>query len=85
MANSPHMPTALISSKQLGHILKSRRRALGLTQKQVAAKLAITQARLSQIESDPAVLTVDRLLDICNLLQLDVSVGDRKKPPRTHW
>jgi HTH-type transcriptional regulator/antitoxin HipB len=77
--------STLINSKHLGHILKARRRALGLTQKQMAGKLAITQARLSQIESDPAALTLDRLMDICHLLQLDISIDDRKQQPSTKW
>jgi hypothetical protein len=51
----------------------------------LAAKLAITQHRLSQIEADPSALPLRRLLDLSNILGLDVIVQDRRSASKTDW
>jgi HTH-type transcriptional regulator/antitoxin HipB len=56
------MKQILTHSAQLGQILATRRRATKLSQRALAAKLAISQNRLSEIEANPGTLTVDRLL-----------------------
>lgn len=76
------MKQALTHSAQLGRILADRRRAAKLSQRTVAAKLAISQNRLSEIESDPASLTVGRLLELMQLLGLQVTVEDRSERTR---
>lgn len=79
------MKQTLTHPGQLGHILRARRKALRLTQRDVATKLAITQNRLSQIEADPSTLPLNRLLDLSNVLGIDLVVQDRKSAPRTDW
>ena len=71
------MRQVLTHGPQLRQILVARRRAAKLTQGALAAKLAISQNRLSEIEAHPGSLTVDRLLDLCNLLGLEVVIQDR--------
>ncbi|HVY06516.1 MAG TPA: helix-turn-helix domain-containing protein [Burkholderiales bacterium] len=75
----------LNGSNQLGHIIKARRKALGLTQQALASRLAITQNRLSQIEAAPGSLTFDRLVDLLNILGLDLMVQDRKPGKKADW
>lgn len=73
------MKQVLTHAAQLGPLLATRRRASKLTQRALAAKLAISQNRLSEIEASPATLTVDRLLELANLLGLELVLQDR--PP----
>ncbi len=69
----------LSTSDQLAHLLIARRRALKLTQAQVAARLGISQNRLSELENQPALLTVDRLLALSGILGLEWSVQERSQ------
>ena len=75
------MRQILTHSTQLGQILATRRRASKLSQRALAAKLAISQNRLSEIETDPGTLTVERLLGLANLLGLELVIQNR---PTTH-
>lgn len=82
------MQQILTHGAQLGQVLASRRRASKLSQRALAAKLAISQNRLSEIETNPGTLTVDRLLELANLLGLELVIQDR--PPlqassKTEW
>lgn len=69
----------LSTSDQLAHLLIARRRVLKLTQAQVAARLGISQNRLSELENQPALLTVDRLLALSGILGLEWSVQERSQ------
>ena len=75
MSQAPSQP--LTHAAQLRQILTARRRTLKLTQGALAAKLGISQNRLSEIEADPGNLGVERLLDLCNLLGLNLVIEDR--------
>ena len=82
------MKQILTHGAQLGQILATRRRASKLSQRALAAKLAISQNRLSELEANPGTLTVDRLLELANLLGLELVIQDR--PPaqpssKTEW
>ena len=80
------MPTTPITHPaQLSQILKGRRKKLGFTQQQLAAKLALTQNRLSQIEGDPKGLAFERLLELLNVLGLEMRVEDRPARTRSEW
>jgi HTH-type transcriptional regulator/antitoxin HipB len=73
---------------QLGQILASRRKALKLSQQALATKLTISQNRLSEIETNPGTLTVERLLDLCNLLGLELVMQNKstaQRPSKTEW
>ena len=75
------MRQILTHSAQLGQILANRRRASKLSQRALAAKLAISQNRLSEIETDPGTLTVGRFLELANILGLELVIQNR---PSTH-
>lgn len=82
------MKQILTHGAQLGQILATRRRASKLPQRVLAAKLAISQNRLSEIEANPGTLTVDRLLELANLLGLEVIIQDRpatRSPSTAEW
>lgn len=71
------MKQILTHGAQLGQILTTRRRAAKLSQRTLAAKLAISQNRLSELEASPGTITVDRLLELVNLLGLELVIQDR--------
>ena len=76
------MKQLLTHGAQLGQILATRRRAAKLSQRALAAKLGISQNRLSEIEANPGTLTVERLLELANLLGLELVIQER--PPTQH-
>jgi HTH-type transcriptional regulator / antitoxin HipB len=67
---------------QLGEVLRARRKARGLSQGDLAAKLNISQSRLSTLESDAASITLDRLLALAGLLGLEIVIEDT--PAKSH-
>lgn len=69
------------TSDQLGYQLVARRKALGLTQQEVASRLGISQNRLSELESQPSQLTVERLLALTGILGLELTVQQRSQAP----
>ena len=71
----------LSTSDQLGYQLVARRKALGLTQQEVASRLGISQNRLSELESQPSQLTVERLLALAGILGLELAVQQRSQAP----
>ncbi|WP_374697520.1 helix-turn-helix domain-containing protein [Alcaligenes nematophilus] len=71
----------LSTSDQLGYQLVARRKALGLTQQEVASRLGISQNRLSELESQPSQLTVERLLALTGILGLELAVQQRSQTP----
>ena len=75
------MKQILTHGTQLGQILVTRRRASKLSQRELAAKLGISQNRLSEIEANPGTLTVARLLELANLLGLELVIQDRPSTP----
>jgi len=79
------MAQLLTNSTQLGHIIKARRRALALTQRALATKLAITQNRMSQLEADPGALSFERLIELLNILGLNLLIDDRQPHRKDDW
>jgi HTH-type transcriptional regulator / antitoxin HipB len=75
--------TSVRTSTQTGAILVARRKQLKLTQAQVAARLGISQNRLSELESSPATLTVEQLLTLVHVLGLELSLGEAAGKPRS--
>lgn len=73
----------LSTSEQVGQQLIARRRALGLTQQDVASRLGISQNRLSELENQPAQLTIERLLALMGILGLELVLQDRPKGQAT--
>ncbi len=75
------MAQILSTSTQVGQVLANRRRALKLSQQAVAAKLGISQNRLSELEENPDRLTLDRLLALANVLGLELAIRDQASSP----
>lgn len=67
----------LTTEAQLAALLRERRKAKGFSQQQVAGKLGVTQARLSELESGRAHITLERLIALVQVLDLEVILRDR--------
>ncbi|MDB6160552.1 MAG: hypothetical protein JWO04_4258 [Gammaproteobacteria bacterium] len=73
----------ITTATQLGRNLVARRKALHLSQQQMARQLGISQNRLSELEAHPESLTLERLLVLLNLLNLELGVRERTGSART--
>jgi HTH-type transcriptional regulator/antitoxin HipB len=67
----------LLTTAQLGHLLRSGRIQAKLSQAEVGARLQLSQSRVSKLESDPASLTVAQLLELCTLYGLDLVAREK--------
>ncbi|HYJ41030.1 MAG TPA: helix-turn-helix domain-containing protein [Steroidobacteraceae bacterium] len=73
--------------RQIGATLVGRRKHLKLSQTDVAARLGLSQNRLSELESSPQSLTVEQLLALLNVLGLEMSLRERDAggKPKVEW
>jgi HTH-type transcriptional regulator/antitoxin HipB len=65
-----HIRTTL----QLGQLLLSARKQQGLSQAELAARLGLSQARISQLEQQPQTITAQQLLQLTSVLGLELLV-----------
>lgn len=72
------MQYPLSNPVQLAHLLMSARKAKGLTQAAAAARVGISQSRLSVLETDPSSLTFEQLLALMSLYELRVTAQDKR-------
>lgn len=81
------MHRLLTTPLQAGQALTSRRKALKLSQGAVAQRLGISQPRFSELELHPDRMTLDRLLVLANMLNLEVVLRDRgsSSTPESEW
>lgn len=67
----------IATADQVGHILTSRRKALKLSQSEMATRLGLSQNRYSELEQHPGKLTLDRLLILAAALNLDLALQEK--------
>jgi HTH-type transcriptional regulator/antitoxin HipB len=65
---------------QAGQILFGRRKALKLSQAEVAAKLGIGQSRYSELESRPGSMSVEHLFALAAILGVDILMHGEAAP-----
>ncbi|MFM0649738.1 helix-turn-helix transcriptional regulator [Paraburkholderia bryophila] len=65
---------------QMAHLLAASRRQAGLTQAEAAARVGISQSRLSALETDAAALTLEQLLALCGVYGLQLQLSDKTPP-----
>jgi HTH-type transcriptional regulator / antitoxin HipB len=77
----------ITSPAQIGAILAARRKQLGLSQAEVAARVGLSQNRLSVLEKNSATLTARQMLALLNALGLDLDIKDRpaSSTPKGEW
>ena len=77
------MRQLITNPKQVGEVLRARRRARRIPQQAVATKLGISQGRLSTLESDPTTLTLSRLIVLARMLGLELVLQDASDAKQT--
>lgn len=65
---------------QLGVALRSRRKELGLTQHQAAARGGLQQKTVSSLENDPQRCTIDSLYRLMAALEVELVLQPREAP-----
>jgi HTH-type transcriptional regulator / antitoxin HipB len=72
---------------QIGAILAARRKQLDLSQAQVAARVGLSQNRLSVLEKNSATLTAKQLMALLNVLGLELAVNEKVSggKPKAEW
>ena len=68
------------TSTQLASALKGRRKALGLRQKDVAARVGLLQKTVSALESSPERCSVDSLQRLMAALELEFVLRPKNEP-----
>ncbi len=68
---------------QIGAIIHRERRARGLTQAQLGAKIGRRQATLSKLEKGEPATQLSTLFDVLTALNLELVIGDRGKDSNT--
>ncbi|WP_416052607.1 helix-turn-helix domain-containing protein [Cupriavidus basilensis] len=71
------MKQLLTTPSQLGQVLQSARRAAKLSQTDLAARLDVSQSRISHMELNPGSISADQLLALISVLGLELVVQDR--------
>ncbi|MCG1053470.1 helix-turn-helix domain-containing protein [Mycetohabitans sp. B5] len=83
---SPFQP--LVTALQLGQLLKAARKRSKLTQAEVAARLGLSQNRVSYLEQHPDQLSFKQLLGWCTAVGLELRLGERERlesTNKTQW
>jgi HTH-type transcriptional regulator/antitoxin HipB len=78
----------LLTASQLGQLLKAARKHRKLTQAEVAARLSLSQNRVSYLEHHPDELSFKQLLAWCAVVGLDLRLGERESlesTNKTEW
>jgi HTH-type transcriptional regulator/antitoxin HipB len=70
---------------QIGEILRSARRAKGLSQAEAAVRLGLSQNRVSELETGAEAITVAQLLALTALYDLQIEVANRGPRLPTAW
>ncbi|MGF6774313.1 HTH-type transcriptional regulator/antitoxin HipB [Paraburkholderia sp. GAS199] len=76
---------------QMAQLLTAGRRQAGFTQAEAAARLGISQSRISALETDASALTLAQLLALCGIYRLQLHVLDKHQPvaappaPSVEW
>jgi HTH-type transcriptional regulator/antitoxin HipB len=75
------MHRLLTTAAQAGQVLRSARRKKGLSQAEAAARLGLSQSRISELEKDASAITLSQLLAMAALYGLEFELS--LEPPRS--
>ncbi len=67
------------TAKQIGAILRRRRRRLGLSQSELSDKAGVRQATISALESGEQGARLKTVFDVMSVLGAELIVRDRRK------
>lgn len=64
---------------QMAQLLAASRRQAGLTQAEAAARIGVSQSRISALETEAAALTLAQLLALCGIYGLQLQLRDKSQ------
>ncbi len=65
-------------------VIKSKREVLKYSQAEIAAKLGIQQSQYGKLENGKSEMTLEKFVEICNILNLKISDFDNEKLGESH-
>ncbi|WP_118182554.1 helix-turn-helix domain-containing protein [Paraburkholderia phosphatilytica] len=71
------MTHVLITSNQLGQLLRSARRSRQLSQLEAATRIGLSQSRMSELELDAASITAAQLLALTALYGIELLLQEK--------
>lgn len=71
------MDHVIQTAAQIGIHIRSRRKALKLTQAEVASNLGLSQKRMSELERHPDRITVEQLLTLASAMQMEIVLREK--------
>lgn len=71
-------PHLLVTTLQLGHLLKTARKGRRLTQAQVGGQVGLSQNRVSYLEQHADEMSFKQLMSWCAVLGLELHLGERE-------
>lgn len=77
------MSYPLMSTQQLRQILLSARKSQKLSQSELAARVGLSQSRISQMELQPDTITAQQLLQLASVLDLEMVLRPRRSAELT--
>lgn len=77
------MASVLRTPEQLSQLLRQRRKGLGLTQAELAARIGLSQKRMSALERRPELLSLRQLLDLAALLDIQLTIDCERRAAKT--
>jgi HTH-type transcriptional regulator/antitoxin HipB len=73
----------ITNPNQVAEIIRGRRKARRISQRELATKVGVSQSRLSVLEGDPSTLPLDRLILLAKLLGLELVLQDKADEPKS--
>ena len=83
----PQKEYFVASSQQLGQLVQNRRKALGMTQQQLAERVGLGQAKISSFESEPGHSRIERIFRLLSTLGLEFVIREKvpTATPESEW
>ncbi|MCH6256992.1 helix-turn-helix domain-containing protein [Puniceicoccaceae bacterium K14] len=72
-------PIRISSSKDFGKVLARARKSQGLSQREVATRLGVTQKWISSIEQGKSRAWIDKVLELAHFLGIQIHATDATK------
>lgn len=67
------MPTEIVTSREIGKIIREKRKALGLSQEQLSEKVGVSYQQIQRYENGGSMLNVENIQRIADALSIPIT------------